>query len=111
MLNIEVQLCGLVFDLILIFFISRHESVGLKSEKIFRQCLIVYTTCVVLDISSIIAIGYRHILPALLVEGVCKLYLVSLVTSAYFAFAYTYNNVVHMRENATFKKAVLISVL
>jgi len=109
MLNIEVQLCGLVFDLILIFFISRHESVGLKSEKIFRQCLIVYTTCVVLDISSIIAIGYRHILPALLVEGVCKLYLVSLVTSAYFAFAYTYNNVVHMRENATFKKAVLIS--
>jgi len=109
MLNIEVQLCGLVFDLILIFFISRHESVGLKSEKIFRQCLIVYTTCVVLDISSIIAIGYRHILPALLVEGVCKLYLVSLVTSAYFAFAYTYNNVVHMRENVKFKKAVLIS--
>ncbi|SEP81453.1 EAL domain, c-di-GMP-specific phosphodiesterase class I (or its enzymatically inactive variant) [Lachnospiraceae bacterium NE2001] len=108
MLNIEVQLCGLVFDLILIFFISRHESVGLKSEKIFRQCLIVYTTCVVLDISSIIAIGYRHILPALLVEGVCKLYLVSLVTSAYFAFAYTYNTVVHMRENVTFKMAVLI---
>lgn len=108
MLNIEVQLCGFVFDLILIFFISRHESVGLKSEKIFRQCLIIYTACVALDISSIIAIEYDKVLPLYVVHLVCKLYLVSLVTASYFAFAYTYNTVIHMRENATFKRAVLI---
>ena len=107
MLNIEVQLCGFVFDLILIFFISRHECVGLKSEKIFRQCLVIFTACVFLDISSIVAVEYASALPAIVVEAVCKLYLVSLVTSTYFAFAYTYNTVFHLRENSTFKTAVL----
>ena len=107
MLNIEVQLCGFVFDLILIFFISRHECVGLKSEKIFRQCLVIFTACVFLDISSIVAVEYAYALPAFVVEAVCKLYLVSLVTSTYFAFAYTYNTVFHLRENSTFKTAVL----
>ena len=107
MLNIEVQLCGFVFDLILIFFISRHECVGLKSEKIFRQCLVIFTACVFLDISSIVAVEYASALPAIVVEAVCKLYLVSLVTSTYFAFAYTYNTVFHLREHSTFKTVVL----
>ncbi len=111
MINIQIQLCGLVFDLILIFFISRHESVGITSEKIFRQCLVVYTACIILDITSILAIEYKSILPAMLISFICKLYLVSLLVSCYFAFAYTYNTVTHLRKNERFKWGVLVLVV
>ena len=107
MQNIEIQLCGLIFDLILIIFVARHESVGLYNEKIFRQCLFVYTTCVVLDIISVFGIMYSNAIPVLVTEILCKIYLVSLMVSAYFGFAYTYNDVIHLRENITFKKVVL----
>ena len=56
MANVQIQLCGLIFDLLLIFFVLRHESVGLYSEKIFKQCVLVYSSCIVLDILSCIAI-------------------------------------------------------
>ena len=107
MLNIEIQLCGLIFDLILIAFVARHESVGRYNEKIFRQCLFVYTTCVMLDIISVFGIKYSNAIPSFVTVILCKIYLVSLMVSAYFGFAYTYNDVIHLRENITFKKAVL----
>ena len=60
-LNIEVQLCGLFFDLILIYFIVRHETVGLYSERIFKRCIVIYTGCIVLDILSVLGIHFPRL--------------------------------------------------
>ena len=85
-MNIEVQLCGLVFDLVLVYFIIRHESVGLYNETIFKQCIAIYTGCVILDILSVFAIVNADIVPAFIVALSSKVYLVSLIVSAYFGF-------------------------
>ncbi len=105
-LNIEVQLCGLFFDLILIYFIVRHETVGLYSERIFKRCIVIYTGCIVLDILSVLGIVYRASLPPFVTLSLCKAYLISLVFSSYFAFVYSYSDVLHLRENEFFKKGV-----
>ena len=34
-MNIQFQTCGLILDVILIYFFLRHETVGLFSERIF----------------------------------------------------------------------------
>ena len=83
MSTIQVQLCGLVFDLLLINFILKHESVGLFSEKIFKQCVVVYTACITLDILSCIAIVNSDKIPASVVIASCKTYLISLELSTY----------------------------
>ena len=103
MANVQIQLCGLIFDLLLIFFVLRHESVGLYSEKIFKQCVLVYSSCIVLDILSCIAIINDEKIPGFLVLLSCKAYLVSLALSAYYGFLYTYNDVKRLRENYSFQ--------
>lgn len=106
MQNIEVQLCGLVFDLVLIFFMVRHESVGLYSEKIFKKCLFVYTCCIILDIASIIAIQNDHVVASFVVIMACKLYLLSLMISALYGFLYSYSDIKHLRESQSFSRCV-----
>lgn len=105
--NIEVQLCGLVFDLILLFFMLRNEVVGLYSEKIFKRCLIIYTVSLILDITSIYAIKYSNAIPGVIVGLICKAYFISLMTSALFGFIYTCSDVLHLRESESFKKGVM----
>lgn len=109
--NVQIQLCGLIFDLLLIFFVLRHESVGLYSEKIFKQCVIVYTSCIVLDILSCVAIMNDERIPGFLVILSCKAYLVSLALSAFFGFLYTYNDVKRLRENFSFQVGTLGAAL
>ncbi len=104
--NIDMQVCGLIFDLVLIFFVIRHESVGLYSEKIFKQCLFVYSCCIILDIASIIAIKNDHVVSPFVVTAACKLYLISLMLSALYGFLYSYSDIKHLRDNLTFKKIV-----
>lgn len=111
MSTIQVQLCGLVFDLLLINFILKHESVGLFSEKIFKQCVVVYTACIILDILSCIAIVNSDKIPASVVIASCKTYLISLELSTYCAFLYTYHDIKHLREDSNFGYSILITVL
>ncbi len=105
---VQIQTCGLVLDILLIYFFLRHETVGLFSERIFRFALVVNTVCVVLDILSIFGIVLREVLPAIVVAGVCKLYLVSLLASAFIGFLYTANDVQHLREDETFNRIIRI---
>ena len=107
-MNIEVQACGLILDVILIYFFLRHETVGLFSERIFKISLVVSTVCIILDIASVIAIVSADILPGFVVSGICKLYMVSLLAVAYMAFLYTCNDIQHIRENETFNYVLRI---
>ena len=103
MLNIEVQICGLVIDLLLIYFASKHDRVGLYSEKLFLASIFITTMCIVLDISSIIAIVNADKLPVLLVDAVSKLYLVMLVAVSYTAMIYTYSDIPRLKASKPFK--------
>ncbi|MCR5501645.1 MAG: EAL domain-containing protein [Lachnospiraceae bacterium] len=103
MLNIEVQFCGLVLDLILIYFLHRHEHVGLRSEKLFRASLAINLTLIILDINSIFFIVFGDNLPAIVVDLACKIYLVSLLLASYMGFVYAYNDVKELRENQLFQ--------
>lgn len=105
MLNIEVQMCGLVLTLLLIFFSMRHERTGLYSEHLFHISLIVSLCCIVLDILSVIGISYQAFVPTWLTVLLCKLYLVSLLTASYMGFVYSYSDVKKLRNS----KVLLIS--
>ena len=102
-MNIEVQICGLLFDILIIFFLLRHEGVGLFSEKIFKICIAIYTSSITFDILSIIGIEYTDVIPEILTLGLCKTYLVTLIMASYISFVYTYSDVTHLRENYSFR--------
>lgn len=87
-MNIQLQCCGLVIIALLIVFFFSQQRVGLFSEHIFQQTLMVTGISLILDISSIIAINYMDSLPVIVVKGFCKVYLASLVMVAAQALFY-----------------------
>ncbi len=108
MLNIEIQTCGLVLDLVLIYFLQRHEHVGLISERLFRISLAVNLALIILDINSIIFIVNDARLPAIAVEIACKIYLVSLVMASMMGFVYASMSVQKLRKNKPFRFSINI---
>ena len=110
-MNIEVQLCGLLFDILIIFFLLRHERVGLYSESIFKICIAVFTSCITFDILSIIGIEYTDVIPEFLTLFLCKTYLATLIMSSFCGFMYGYCDVKHLRENVTFQWGTFITAI
>ena len=102
MLNIEVQTCGLVIDLVLIYFYLKHDRVGLYSERLFGISLFANTACIILDILSIFGIVYEEYTKPIVTEAFCKAYVISLVLCAYLAFVYSYTDILHLRKNTAF---------
>ena len=107
-MNVEMQSCGLILDILLIYFYLRHEKVGLYSERIFRISIVVNTVCICLDILSIFGIMLSGTIPEFIIMSVCKLYLVSLLVSSYMAFLYTCSDIPHIRDNEAFNKIARI---
>ncbi len=99
MLNIETQVCGLIVILLLIFFSTRHERIGLYSEHIFHLSLFINLVCILLDILSVVMIVYSEIFPEAATKLVCRVYLVALATVAYMGLVYCYTDVKKLREN------------
>lgn len=87
-MNIQIQCCGSVLMLVLLYFYRRQRRIQLNTGKAFWRVFCVTMGCILLDISSVIAITYRDRLPDLLVEFICKSYLVSLVCVGMCALLY-----------------------
>lgn len=87
-MNIKMQLCGLTILLLILYFYKQKDMIGLYTEKIFQCALYVNILCLSLDIFSVIVILNQSILPGLMVNAVCKLYIASLVWSGYSALVY-----------------------
>ena len=104
--NIEAQLCGLVLDIIILYFLSKHKRVGLYTETVFKNATIVYTLCIMLDILSVILIKNSERFNEHAIHFVCKDYLVFLMLCGYFAFVYTYSDVKRFRDNKIFGATV-----
>ncbi len=87
-MNISVQLCGLINTVVLLIFYLSAIRLRSYKRRIFLLILFVTIANISLDISSIIAIYFRDILPLVFVNFVCKLYVCMLVTETFVAIIY-----------------------
>lgn len=119
-MNIQMQLCGLIILLLILYFYKRQDTVGLYTEVLFRRALYMCMGCLVLDILSVVLIVNQDHFPGLLVRAECKMYLVSLVGTGYVALAYAcadvssltrVNNFVRMMGIAAAAVGVVIFLL
>lgn len=90
MLNIVVQCCSLAMLLILICIVAFDRSLSLSSRVLYFRTLVACTVCLVLDISSIVAIAMATdgVFPDSATKVVCKLYVMSLLLQTYAGFRY-----------------------
>lgn len=87
-MNIRFQICGLIILILLFIFYKSHKTLKLYKERIFYRALCIFMVSLFLDILSFSAIYYEQYFPHLLVEIVCKCYIVSLIWGAYSALVY-----------------------
>lgn len=85
---IQVQCCGLVLMLILLYSYRSQKKVELNTERAFWRAFCMTILCISFDILSCVVIVYREQLPDLLVQFICKTYLVTLVGVSFFALMY-----------------------
>lgn len=119
-MNIQVQLCGLFILVLLFIFYKSHKTLQLYKEKVFYRTLCIMIASLSLDILSVGAIHYRHGLPDLFVEFVCKAYIVLLVWGAYAALVYVFcdiysekehKNIVRKLSLFTFVQSIIVFLL
>lgn len=88
-MNIEVQCCGIAILTLIWYFSLRQKPLGLASEKLFRATMGINTFCLIMDISSVIAISNQESISGFLLALICKTYIVSLVWVGYFGLVYS----------------------
>ncbi len=87
-MNIQMQVCGLIILVLILYFYKRQDTVGLYTETLFRRALYTCIICLVLDILSVVMIMSQAFFPGWLVRAECKLYLLSLGATGYVALVY-----------------------
>ena len=87
-MNIKVQCCGIVLLVLLAMIYGRQRKLKLTASRVFQGCFYVSVCSLTMDILSLAAIVYREKLPLLLVEFICKTYIVLLVLVILFAVVY-----------------------
>ncbi len=87
-MNIKVQVCGLVLLIILFLLYCRQRTLPTYSKRAFLRIYFSTCICVLMDIASIIFIEYAAILPGILVDFVCKSYLITLILTAFCGVLY-----------------------
>lgn len=92
-MNIYTQICGLVVITVLLFFYRKQPTMGLSSERKFKNTLYVIFGCVVLDIASCYFIVNSRRFSDTAVVTVCKLYLLSVQCVAFSALGYTVSDI------------------
>ena len=79
--------------MLLAIIYGRQRKLKLITSKVFQGCIYVSLFCLAADILSLVAIVHREELPLLLVEFICKTYLVSLVSVAMLSVVYVATSV------------------
>lgn len=101
---VQVQCCGLFSMLLLLYFYKSQKRINLRTGKAFERTFFMSILCICFDILSCIAIVYDRLLPVLLVRFICKTYLVTLVSVAYFAMLYICADI--YKKGADYKQAI-----
>lgn len=82
-MSVRIQCCGIAILAILMFFQGRRRKTHLLTEQIFRRVVHAAFLCLLLDVGSVLTINYAfntpgHSLPVILVDLICKAYLMTL---------------------------------
>ncbi len=103
-MHIQMQCCGIVLMMVLLFFYRKQKRISLNTEKAFLRTFCLNFFCIVLDVFSIIVIYQRDKLPGWFIDVVCKSYLVTLLGVALCGLLYVCVDIYVKKED--YKKAV-----
>ena len=109
-MHIQLQCCGIVLMLVLFYFYMRQRRISLDTEKAFLGVFLSTFVCIILDIFSISAIAYRHVLSEPFAKIVTKTYLVTLLGVSVSALSYMCVNV-YADNRKAYKKQMNIYLL
>jgi len=87
-MNIYTQCCGIWLLLTILWFYGRHKKIHLNTGTAFFRTLLCALFSIAADAFSIVVICNKDRLPGLVVRGICKTYLASLVLLAFCAVYY-----------------------
>lgn len=103
---IQVQCCGLLMMLILLYFYKSQRTIKLNTEKAFWNSFCMTIISIVFDILSCVVISSREYLPDLAVKLISKTYLATLVAVAFFALTYICADI--YKSNSIYKKTMTL---
>ena len=98
-MNIQFQLCGLFILILFFVFYKSHKTLQLYKERLFYEVLCTLIIVLILDISSLIAINERASMPLIMVNAVCKMYLMSLIWATRSALVYILTDILPEKEH------------
>lgn len=110
-MNIQVQVCGLLIMLLLYVFYRSSNTLKLYTEKIFHQSMCVSILCLSLDILSIVGIHNMDVLPLFLVESICKIYIITLIWVAMYAFVYVLTDLYSEERHRLWTKNIRVIIM
>lgn len=105
-MHIQMQCCGIVLMIVLLFFYLRQKRISLNTERAFLRALCFNLFCVIFDVFSIVVIYGRGRLPGWFVDFICKSYLVTLVGVALCSLLYICVDIYDKKEE--YKRVVRI---
>lgn len=97
-MNIVAQCCGIVVMLVLMFFYRKQKKIKLNTGTAFMGIWIAILLALIFDIASLVCIHYNDMLPEVLVFGMCKAYLASIVFEALMAVRYICVDIFNSRK-------------
>ena len=93
-MNIQFQICGLCILFLLIIFYKSHKTLKLYKEKVFYGVMCTMTVSLAGDILSLVMIRYREFLSPILVDAICKFYIITLIWVSCSALVYVLSDLV-----------------
>ena len=94
-MNINIQCCGIVLLLGIIFMYNRKERLPLRSNKVFQRNLYVTFACLVEDVACVLAIFYADRLPWALVVFLSRTHMAFMVLVSMLAVVYVITSTVY----------------
>ncbi len=110
-MNIEIQCCGIVVLILLWYFSLRQKPLGLESVRLFLVTMGMTSFCILMDITSIIAINNRALISEFLLALICKTYIISLMWVGYFGLIYSSTDFIATREVRRKKNRIYTAIV
>ena len=110
-MNVQFQICGLSILFLLIIFYKSHATLQLYKEKVFFAVLCIITASLLGDVLSLVVIFYRQRIPSVLVNGVCKGYIISLIWGSWSALIYVITDLLSEKEHRILTRRFMLFTL
>ena len=104
----QFQISGLAILILLFIFYKSHRPLRLYKEKVFYEAMCTIIISLILDIASLFFINLRDVVPILLVNFVCKTYIISLIWDARVTLSYVLTDLFSQKKH---KKVANIMML